>query len=81
MSTVVDFDPAARAASIKAAAARRATIAEDTDRLMRHAAREGWGEVEGVPTLSGDVLVFTFTSGRRGIIHLPFDSNHRDKEI
>lgn len=78
-SEVAGFDPAARAASIKSATAIRETIAADTELLMAHAAREGWGEQVGLPTLAGNVLVFHFSSGRRGIIHLPSDTDYGNK--
>ena len=62
------FDPADRASNIKAVEFRRETIADAKARLMAHAAREGWGDVEGVPTMNGDCLIYHFTSGRRGIV-------------
>ena len=80
MSTVVDFDPADRARRVAAAASRRETIAEDTARLMEHAAREGWGEAMGLPVLCDNVLVYHFSSGKRGIVHLPQNTNYGDKE-
>lgn len=80
MSTPSDFDPIERAASVKAAEFRRNNIAESTARLMAHAKRQGWGEVEGLPTHSGDCLVYHFTSGRRGIVRLPLNTEYGDKE-
>ncbi len=59
---------------------RRETIAESTARLMDHAKRNGWGEVEGLPTMSGDCLIFHFTSGRRGIVRLPQNSHYGEKD-
>lgn len=71
MSIPADFDPAERAERAKQAERRRDHIAENTERLMAYAKREGWGEVEGLPVLTGTVLVYHFTSGRRGIVRLP----------
>ncbi len=76
MSAPADFDPAERAANIKAVEFRRDNIAESTARLMAFAADNGWGDVEGVPTLSGDCLIYHFTSGRRGIVRLPMGTEY-----
>ena len=80
MSAPDEFDPAERAANIKAVEFRRNNIAESTARLMAFAANNGWGDVEGVPTLSGDCLVYHFTSGRRGIVRLPMGTDYGNKE-
>ena len=48
---------------------------------MEYAAREGWGEVEGLPTMSGDCLIYHLTSGRRGIVRLPLNTDYGDKDI
>ena len=79
MSTPDNFDPAERAANAKDAEFRRNHIAESTARLMDHAERNGWGEVEGLPTMSGDCLVYHFSSGRRGIIRLPMGTEYGNK--
>ena len=57
MSRPDDFDPAERAKEVAAATKRRETIAEAKAKLMAHAERNGWGEVEGLPTMTGDCLV------------------------
>lgn len=64
-----------------AAQLRREAIAESTSRLMAYAKREGWGEVEGLPVFQGDCMLYTFTSGRRGIVRLPLNTNYGNKEI
>jgi hypothetical protein len=69
------FDHEAHAAQAKSARARREAIAEAKAKLMAHAKHNGWGEVEGLPTMTGDCLVYHFTSGRRGIVRLPPGSN------
>ena len=63
-----------------AAQLRRDTIAESTDRLMDHAKRNGWGEPEGLPTFQGDTMVYHFTSGRRGIVRLPLNTDYGNKD-
>ena len=75
-----EFDPAERAANIKAADFRRKHIEESTARLMDHAAREGWGDVVGLPAFSGDCMVYTFTSGKKGIVRLPLGADYGNKE-
>ena len=69
------FDHEAHAAEVKAATKRRETIADAKARLMAHAERNGWGDVEGVPTMCGDCLIFHFSSGERGIVRLPQGSD------
>ena len=64
-----------------AAQIRRDTIAESTARLMAHAARMDWGEVEGLPTLTNGSLVFHFTGGRKGYVKLPPGSDFGNKDI
>ncbi len=65
------FDHEAHAAEVKAATKRRQDIAESVERLMQHAKRQGWGEVEGLPTFQGDTMVYHFSCGRRGFVRLP----------
>ena len=78
-SEVPGFDAGERAERVKASAAIREAIAEDTAKLMRHAAREGWGEQVGLPVLSGNCLVIHFSSGKRGIVPLPTNTDYGSK--
>ncbi len=75
MSTPAEFDPAERAANIKAATRRREHIASETAKLMAYAERSGWGPQVGLATMTGDTLIFHFESGRRGFIRLPIGSD------
>ena len=76
---VPGFDAGERAERVKASTAIREEIAEDTARLMRHAAREGWGEQVGLPVLSGNALVFHFENGKRGVVPLPTNTDYGNK--
>ncbi len=69
--TAPEFDHDAHAAEAKAATRRRDHIAENTERLMAYAKREGWGKVVALPTFTGDTMVYHFESGRRGFVRLP----------
>ena len=75
-----EFDPAERAANIKVADFRRKHIEDSTARLMAHAEREGWGDVVGLPSFSGDCMVYTFTSGKKGIVRLPLGADYGNKD-
>lgn len=75
MSIPEDFDAGDRAKRAVLARQRQEDIAEQTALLLEHAAREGWGEVEGLPTLSGDCLIYRFSTGKVGRVRLPFDTN------
>ena len=74
-----DFDAGERAKSVAEATNVREEIAEELAALLRHARREGWGDIEGLPTLKGNVLVYHFSSGNRGIVHLPSNTNYGSK--
>ena len=78
MSTeeVPGFDAGERAERVKASAAIREEIAADTALLMAHAARENWGRQVGLPVLSGNCLVIHFSSGKRGIVPLPTNTDY-----
>ena len=69
-----EFDHEAHAAEAKAAARRRDHIAEAKAKLMAYAERAGWGPQVGLPTMTGDTLIFHFETGRRGFIRLPLGS-------
>ena len=75
-----DFDAGDRAKRVAASTRIREDIAEDLAALLRHAEREGWGKLLGSPTLSGNVLIYHFESGKRGIIHLPTTADYGKKE-
>ena len=64
-----------------AAQVRRDTIAENKARLMAHAKRMDWGEVEGLPTLANGSLVYHFSNGQRGYVKLPPGSDFGNKDI
>ena len=77
-----EFDPAERAKEVAAATKRRETIAEDVERLMAKAKRQGWGELlnRGLPTFQGGLMVYHFESGDRGYVRLPLDTDYGNKE-
>ena len=79
-STPADLDAGDRAERGAAANGIREEIAEDLAARLRHADREGWGRLLGSPTLSGNVLIYHFESGKRGIIHLPTTADYGKKE-
>ena len=68
------FDHEAHAEAVKAATRRRDHNAENTERLMAKAKREGWGAVVGLPTFTGDTMIYHFENGRRGFVRLPLGS-------
>ena len=71
-----EFDHDAHPEAVKAATRRRDHIAQETAKLMAYAERAGWGPVVGLPTFSGDTMVYHFESGRRGFVRLPFGTEY-----
>ena len=70
-----EFDHEAHAAEVKAATKRRDHIASETAKLMAYAERAGWGPQVGLPTFTGDTMIYHFETGRRGFIRLPLGSD------
>ena len=65
------FDHVDHAEAVKAATRRREHIAQETAKLFAYAERSGWGPQVGLPTFTGDTMVYHFENGRRGFVRLP----------
>ena len=74
--TAPEFDHEAHAEAVKEAHSRRDYIAQETAKLMAYAERAGWGPAVGLPTFTGDTMIYHFENGRRGFVRLPFGTEY-----